>query len=133
MDKKQLGATLMSGGTDKGSNDPQPPDSFAQTTPQGITRSFDEMNTGQMVFELQKTVGEIQETLRSLAPKIDDVAGFIKHRAPDLASKVDMIQVKTDLEAAISLRPTRRQSIFDIVWVVSLITGAVTFGSKLAH
>ena len=109
------------------------PDEFAQGTPDKVVRSLGEINTANMVFELQKTAGEIQEALGLLAPKIDDVAGFIRHRAPDLASKSDVIQMKAELQTAIDLRPTRRQAIFDMAWVVELIIPAVSFGGKFAH
>ena len=133
-----------------------PPTSMAQTTPKGV-RSYDEMNTGLMVFELQGTVGELKEAiaavhrtleatlkkvelsentskeikgqLTALTPKIDDLVGFTKHGVPNLASKQDI----SDLKAEIEKRPTRRQAILDIAWVVGLITAAVTFGSKIAH
>jgi hypothetical protein len=133
------------------------PEVLAQATPKGPVRSYDEMNTGQMVFELQGTVGELKESIASLTrtvqagfsraegvervvtdiktvlgqlvPKIDDVAGFVKHGAPNLATKHDLEDVRSDLK----LRPTRRQAIFDVGWVVALITGAVTLGSHLAH
>jgi hypothetical protein len=109
------------------------PDEFAQSTPDKTVRSMGEINTANMVFELQKTVGEVQEALRLLSPKIDDIAGFIKHRAPDLASKADMIQMKSELQTSINLRPTRRQAIFDIAWLVGLITAAISFGGRAVH
>jgi hypothetical protein len=94
---------------------------------------YGEVDTHAMVFELQGTVHEIKETLRLLAPKIDDIAGFIRHRAPDLVDKTALGALSAELKAEINKRPTRRQTVFDIAWVVALITGAVTFGSHLAH
>jgi hypothetical protein len=140
---------------------PLTPSQTPETSAPIKVRSFDEMNTGQMVFELQGTIGEIKaavlalthtvdhgfnriegierttseikEALRGLTPKIDDLVGFTRHRAPDLASKADLVTLRSDLQTDINLRPTRRQAILDIAWVVGLITLAVTLGSKFAH
>jgi len=106
--------------SDRNITEPRTPSEteIAQTTPKGVVRSYDEMNTGQMVFELQGTVGElkesiaaltrtvekgfsridgvertgteIKEALRLLVPKLEDLAGFTKHRAPTLADKADL-------------------------------------------
>jgi hypothetical protein len=141
----------------------RPPDSteIAQAIPKGATRSYDEMNTGQMVFELQGTVHElkeaiaslsrnveigfsridriekassdIRESLRLLVPKIDDFVGFAKHRAPSLADKADLVTLKADLKLEIEKRPTRRQMVTDIALIVGLVTAAVTFGARTGH
>jgi hypothetical protein len=52
--------------------EPRPPDpeSMAQSVPRG-TRSYDEMNTGTMVFELQGTVGKIEQAVVSLEKLVD--------------------------------------------------------------
>jgi hypothetical protein len=133
------------------------PAEVVQVPPKGLVRSYDEMNTGSMVFELQGTVGELKEavadlrrtmnrvldkiqvadrssqevkdTLRILAPKIDDVAGFVKHRGPSLADKQDISALRSEIDR----RPTRRQAIVDIAWIVGLIATSVTFGSRLTH
>ena len=145
------------------SSAPRPPDSteIAQATPKGGTRSYDEMNTGAMVFELQGTVGElkeaiaaltrtverglgrvenverstgeIKEALRLLVPKLEDLAGFTKHRAPSLADKADLATLKAELKADIEKRPTRRQSVLDVGLIVGIISAAVTLGSRMAH
>lgn len=138
---------------------PQPPESFAQAPPKD-TRSFDEMNTSSMIFEMQGTLGEVKQAvlalhnlvaqngtrleaversngeikivLGQLTPKIDDVAGFIKHRGPSLVDKAELTIVKGQLSTEIATRPTRRQAIFDIAWVVGLISAAVALGSRFA-
>jgi hypothetical protein len=132
------------------------PRSVADAVPK-VVRSFDEMNTGAMVFELQGTVGELKQAivslqmtleglgrridgtertssdiktvLTNLVPKIEDLAGFVKHGAPSLATKDDVADLQTEIEK----RPTRRQAILDIAWVVGLIAAAVTLGSRVAH
>jgi hypothetical protein len=139
---------------------PLTPGQTPETTPPKM-RSFDDMNTGVMVFELQGTVGEIKaaivaltskidqgfsrieslerssgelkESLRGLTPKIDDLVGFARHRAPELATKADLASLRSDLRADINLRPTRRQAVLDIAWVVGIIIAAVTFGARLTH
>ncbi len=145
-----------------GPNDPKegagtaPPSSIAQTTPRGV-RSYDEMNTSNMVFEMQGTVGEIKEaiasltrvvenyakrieatertttdikgTLASLTPKVDDIVGFIKHGVPNLAKKEDLGKLMSEIEK----RPTRRQAVLDVAWIVGVIGVALTIGSRVAH
>jgi hypothetical protein len=134
----------------------KPPGSMAQTTPKSV-RSYDEMNTHSMVFELQGTVGELKEAVATLGrtldetssrletgersmseikdqltklnPKIDDIGGFIKHGVPSLVTKADLADLKLEIEK----RPTRRQAIVDIAWVVGLIAAVVTISTRLAH
>jgi hypothetical protein len=119
------------------------------------------MNTGQMVFELQGSMGEIKEAIASLSravekgnarieaversqgetrealrlllPKLDDVAGFVRHRAPGLVDKADLPALRSDLMSQIERRPARRQAAFDIAWVVGLIATAVSLGSRFTH
>src|ERR1019366_68391 len=140
---------------------PLTPSQTPETSEPVKVLSFDEMNTGQMVFELQgsvgeiraaiaaltskvdqgfnrierteRTSGEIKEALHALAPKMDDLVGFTKHRAPYLASQADIAKLQSDLQADIKLRPTRRQAVLDIAWVVGIITAAVTLGARFAH
>lgn len=132
------------------------PKSVADVVPK-VVRSFDEMNTGTMVFELQGTVGELKQAIVSLqmaieglgrridgsertasdikaaltglVPKIEDLSGFVKHGAPNLATKDEISDLQTEIEK----RPTRRQAILDIAWVVGLIAAAVTLGARIAH
>jgi hypothetical protein len=133
--------------SDRESQEQRPPaeTEIAQTTPKGLIRSYDEMNTGQMVFELQGTVHElkasittlrqtvergfarieglertsteIREVLRALDPKLENLAGFATHRAPHLADKADLVAMQGQLRAEIEKRPTRRQAIADVVLI----------------
>ena len=148
--------------SDQGAQEPRAPSSaeIAQTTPKGA-RSYDEMNTGTMVFELQGTVGELKEAvaaltrtvergfarveaterttgeikdaLRQLVPKLEDLTGFTKHRLPTLADKADLANLRADLRLDIEKRPTRRQMITDVALIVGLIAAAVTLGAKAVH
>jgi hypothetical protein len=126
------------------------PDVFALVTPRA-PRSYDEplpkeamAEVRSLLNELRKALGEVaakvdaqgqsaaetKELLRQLAPKIEDVAGFVKHRVPILADKADLEKMANGLRAEIEKRPTRRQAILDMVWIFTLITGAITFGSR---
>ena len=82
---------------------------------------------------VEHTTGEIKEALRLIVPKLDDFAGFYKHRVPMLPDKSDINKMQTELKLEIEKRPTRRQMILDIGFIVGLIAAAVTFGSRLAH
>jgi orotate phosphoribosyltransferase-like protein len=138
------------------SQEPKPPESMATSTPKDV-RSYDEMNTHTMVFELQGTVGELKEAVTTLGktldktssrleteersiseikdqltklnPKIDDIVGFIKHGVPNLATKADLGDLKLEIEK----RPTRRQAILDITLVVGLIAAVLTISTRVAH
>lgn len=57
---------------------PPTPTEIAQATPTGGLRSYDEMNTGQMVFELQGTVGEVKEAIAALT--LDRGKGLFPYR-----------------------------------------------------
>jgi hypothetical protein len=58
---------------------------------------------------------------------------FAKYRAPELADKTDLLKMQAELKAGINARATRRQTIFDIFWVIGLITPAVMLGSRFGH
>lgn len=78
----------------------------------------------------ERSSAEVKEMLRRLDPQIQDVAGFVKHRVPVLADKADLERMAGGLRAEIEKRPTRRQAVLDMVFVFSLVTAAITFGSK---
>jgi len=153
---------------------PRPPSEaeVAPTLTKGITRSYDEMNTGPMVFELQGTVheikqsiasltalvergfgriesletssAEIKEILRALPLKLDDLVGFTRHQAPQLADQTDImelggnlkaeiVRVEAHLKTEIDKRPTRYQSFRETAIVVVLVGVILTIVSYLAH
>lgn len=93
-----------------------------------MRKAFGEITT--RLEAQERSASETKDILRQLLPKIEDVAAFAKHRAPFLADKADLEKMAAELRAKIEKRPTRRQAIFDVVWVFGLITGAVTFGGK---
>lgn len=140
----------MSEGLGNGSSETAPPDVFALVTPRA-PRSYNEplpeegmSEVRSQLGELRKALGEVaakvdsqgqsasesKELLRQLAPKIEDIAGFVKHRVPTLADKADLEKAVGGLQDEIAKRPTRRQAILDMVWIFTLITGAITFGSR---
>jgi hypothetical protein len=138
MDREQLGTgqiAMPEVGSPPG-QEPPPPEAMVQVPPRGPTRSFNEMNKGQTVFGIQGTVGELKEaiaalsrtvesgfarldalersagklkdTLRSMVPKLDDCAGFYKHRVSALPDKSDLLKIQAELKSEIEKRPTRR-------------------------
>jgi hypothetical protein len=60
---------------------PEPPDpeAMAQTTPKGV-RSYTDLNTHQMVFELQGTVHEMKQAVASLDRNVERQFLDIKER-----------------------------------------------------
>jgi len=85
------------------------------------------------VENLERSTEELKESLRHLVPKLENLVGFTTHRAPHLADKTDLANLKAELKLDIEKRPTRRQSVTDVALIVGLITAAVTFGSRVAH
>jgi len=45
----------------------------------------------------------------------------------------DVLNIQSKLQTEIEKRPTRRQSVFDIAWVVGLIAASVTLGARALH
>ena len=77
------------------------------------------------VGHIRSDISEIKSTLGRLAPRIDEMYGKLSY----FASKEDIANVRTDIDK----RPTRRQSVFDIVLIAGFIGTILTVGSKLAH
>ncbi len=109
-----------------GSQDPVPPSVFALATPKR-PRSYAELSHDEAMAEIrgllaklrsafrevatkvdaqERSASETRETLRQLAPRIKDIASFIKHRAPALADKADLVGLTAELRAEIEKRPT---------------------------
>jgi hypothetical protein len=77
------------------------------------------------VGHIRSDISEIKAILGRLAPRIDEMYG----KLPFFATKEDVTNLKLEIER----RPTRRQSVLDIFYIVTIITGAMTFGSRLLH
>ena len=45
----------------------------------------------------------------------------------------DVLNIQAKLQRQIDKRPTRRQAVFDIAWVVGLIATSVTLGARALH
>ena len=77
------------------------------------------------VFHIRSDISEIKTILGRLAPRIDEMYG----KLPFFATKEDVASLKFEIER----RPTRRQSVLDIFYIVTIIGGLLTLGSKLLH
>jgi hypothetical protein len=77
------------------------------------------------VGHIRSDIGEIKTILGRLAPRIDEMYG----RQAALVSQQDL----TDLRFELERRPTRRQTVSDIITIVGLIGVVLTIGAKVAH
>jgi hypothetical protein len=77
------------------------------------------------VGHIRSDISEIKAILGRLAPRIDEMYGKLSF----FATKEDIANLKLEIEK----RPTRRQSVLDILYIVTIVTGVMTFGSKLLH
>jgi hypothetical protein len=110
------------------------------------------------VGRLESDVSEIRSILNRLAPRIDEMYGFLTARLPELATKAALTGRRADTQTQIAdlraetktefadvrreivelrleimQRPTRRQSIFDVFAVVGLIGAVLTIAARFAH
>ena len=103
------------------------------------------------VARLETDVAEIKATLARLAPRIDEMYGFLTAKLPDLATKAQLADLRTETKSEIAAlrtetkseiaelrfellqRPTRRQAIFDIFAIVSLIGVILAIASHIVH
>jgi hypothetical protein len=92
--------------------------------------NFEEVNYAPRVHKMPlRQISEQLDRMEAKLVKIDKIDlveatlnSFIQHQVPNFATKLELEK-----------RPTRRQAIFDIAWVVGLISACLTIGSKLAH
>ncbi|HEX3954174.1 MAG TPA: hypothetical protein VHW90_11410 [Stellaceae bacterium] len=77
------------------------------------------------IGHIRTDVAEIKSLLGRLAPRIDEMFG----RQAVQATQTDLANLRIEIER----RPTRRQTVFDIFAVVTLIGGLLTLGSRLTH
>jgi hypothetical protein len=54
------------------------------------------------VARLETDVGEIRAILNRLAPRIDEMYGFMTAKLPELATKVDLAELRTETKAQIA-------------------------------
>lgn len=128
------------------------------------------------VARLEADVAEIKSILNRLAPRIDEMYGFLTAKLPELATKAEVAELRTETKTEIAAartevadlraetkteiaavrtemaamrtelkseiaelrieilqRPTRRQTVFDIFSVVSLVGVILTIASRFAH
>jgi uncharacterized protein YceH (UPF0502 family) len=110
------------------------------------------------VGRLEADVAEIKAILNRLAPRIDEMYGFLTAKLPELATKAEVADLRTETKTEIAAvraklaalrtelkseiaelrieivqRPARRQTVFDISSVVSLVGVILTIASRFAH
>jgi hypothetical protein len=103
------------------------------------------------VGRLESDLAEVKAVLNRLAPRIDEMYGFLTATLPGLATKAEwsdlraelkseMAELKSELKSGMAelrmemiQRPTRRQSVFDIFAIVALIGAILTIAARLAH
>jgi hypothetical protein len=110
------------------------------------------------VGRLESDVSEIRSILNRLAPRIDEMYGFLIARLPELANEAELTGLRAETKTQIAdlraetkaefadvrreivelrleivQRPTRRQSIFDIFAVVGLIGAILTIAARFAR
>ncbi len=108
------------------------------------------------VAHIRSDLGEVKSTLSRLAPRIDEMHGFLTAKLPELATKAQLAALSAKLPelankaelAAVRLelkeeidelrieiikRPTRRQSILDIFAIVGFIGVVLTIAARFAR
>ena len=110
------------------------------------------------VAHIRGDITEMRSILSRLAPVIDEVRGFLTAKLPELATKAEMADLRSETRTALAnlcsetkaefgdirremaelrleiiQRPTRRQSIFDIFAVVGLIGAVLTIAARFAQ
>ena len=81
------------------------------------------------VSHINQGVSEIRGVLGRLTPIIDRMDGFQQATLPNLATKVELVDLRNQIEK----RPTRRQIVVDVGLIVGIIGSLITIGAKLAH
>jgi uncharacterized coiled-coil protein SlyX len=81
------------------------------------------------VAHIKDDVSEIKGILGRLAPVIDRMDGFQQAALPTLATKLELADLKLQIEK----RPTRRQTMADVALIVTTIGALIAIGTHLAH
>jgi protoporphyrinogen oxidase len=100
---------------------------------------------------VEADVAEIKSILNRLAPRIDEMYGFMTAKFPELATKAELAELRTETKTEIAAvrtelkseiaemrieimqRPARRQTVFDGFAIVSLIGVILTIAARFAH
>jgi hypothetical protein len=103
------------------------------------------------VARLEADVTEIKSILNRLAPRIDEMYGFVTAKLPELSTRAELAELRTETKTEIAAlrtelkseiaelrieimqRPTRRQTVFDIFSIVSLIGVILAVAARFAH
>jgi hypothetical protein len=110
------------------------------------------------VAHIRKDLTEVKSTLNRLAPRIDEMLGFLYAKLPELATEAELADLRSETRAGIAdlrnetrtefadvrremaglrlevmQRPTRRQSIFDISAIVGPVGAVLTIAAHFAH
>src|SRR5690242_4018373 len=81
------------------------------------------------VSHISQGVSEIRGVLGRLTPIIERMNVFQQATLPNLATKVELVDLRNQIEK----RPTRRQIVVDVDLIVGIIGSLITIGAKLAH
>jgi hypothetical protein len=81
------------------------------------------------VGHIRDDISEIKSALGRLAPIIDRMDGFQQATLPSLATKLELADLKNQIEK----RPTRRQTVFDLFAVAGFVGAVLAIASRMAH
>ena len=103
------------------------------------------------VAHMREDIAEIKATLDRLAPRIDELHGFLNAVLPTLATKADLADLRAELKSEVAdlraelkseiadlrllimQRPTHRQTVYDIFAIVGLIGTGLATATRLIH
>jgi hypothetical protein len=76
------------------------------------------------------TKPELAKVQSDLA-KVQSDVGRIQVELGTLATRSELTKLQSEFMIELAKRPTRRQSVLDIAWIVGIVTAAATFGGRL--
>lgn len=85
------------------------------------------------VAHIRGDLAEVRSLLNRLAPRIDEMHGFLIAKLPDLVTRADLADLRHELRLDMLQRPTRRQSILDIFAIAGFIGVVLTAAARFAH
>lgn len=77
------------------------------------------------VGHIRSDISDIKNILARLAPRIDEMYG----KLPFFSTREDIVNIKAEIDR----RPTRRQSVLDIIAIVGFIGTLLAIGARFAH